>query len=124
LLAAGSNARSQLANAPDDDPHTFKEGTLSPNSLGISQLATGADHTLALLESGYGRWQPLKCGDGRKAQLSPEYMGPLTEFTPISMPLYKTYTSQGYTCYLIAAALETSYLVLNLPSRPDVVISM
>ncbi|KAG1886213.1 regulator of chromosome condensation 1/beta-lactamase-inhibitor protein II [Suillus subluteus] len=132
LLAAGSNARGQLANGSDDDSHTFKEcrfincieGILPPNTLGILQLATGANHTLALLEFDDGRRELWGCGDGRKGQLGPEYMAQLTEFTPISMPLYKYYASQGYTCCLIAAAWETSYLVLKLPSRPDVVISM
>ncbi|KAG2061433.1 RCC1/BLIP-II [Suillus hirtellus] len=132
LLAAGSNARGQLANGSDHDSHTFKEcrfmnctqGTLPRNTLGILQLATGANHTLALLEFGGGRRELWGCGDGRKGQLGPEYMGQLTEFTPISIPLYQTYASQGYTCCLIAAAWETSYLVLKSPSRSDVVISM
>lgn len=132
LLAAGSNARGQLAIGSDDDSHTFKEcrfvncieGTLPPNTLGILQLATGANHTLALLEFGDGRRELWGCGDGRRGQLGPEYMGQLAEFAPISTHLYKTYASQGYTCCLIAAAWETSYLVLKLPSRPDVVISM
>ncbi|KAG1779611.1 regulator of chromosome condensation 1/beta-lactamase-inhibitor protein II [Suillus placidus] len=132
LLAAGSNARGQLANGSDDDSHTFKEcrfrgcieGMLPLNTLRILQLATGANHTLVLLELGDGRTELWGCGDGRKGQLGPEYMEQLTEFTPISTPLYKTYASQGYTCCLIAAAWETSYLVLKLPSRPDVVISM
>ncbi|KAG2076616.1 RCC1/BLIP-II [Suillus decipiens] len=132
LLAAGSNARGQLANGSDDDSHTFKEcrfmgcieGTLPPNTLGILQLATGANHTLALLEFSDGRKELWGCGDGRKGQLGPEYTGQLTEFTQISMPLYETYASQGYTCCLIAAAWETSYLVFKSPSRPDVVISM
>ncbi|KAG2341958.1 RCC1/BLIP-II [Suillus weaverae] len=132
LLAAGSNARGQLANGSDDDSHTFKEcrfigcteGMLPPNTLGILQLATGANHTLVLLELGDGRRELWGCGDGRKGQLGPEYMEQLTEFTPISTPLYETYASQGYTCCLIAAAWETSYLVLKLPSRPDVIISM
>ncbi|KAG1813934.1 regulator of chromosome condensation 1/beta-lactamase-inhibitor protein II [Suillus subaureus] len=132
LLAAGSNARGQLANGSDDDSHTFKEcrfiscieGTLPPGALGILQLATGANHTLALLEFGDGRRELWGCGDGRKGQLGPEYVEQLSEFTPISMPLHKTYTSQGYTCCLIAVAWETSYLVLKSPSRPDVVIAM
>lgn len=132
LLAAGSNARGQLANGSDDDSHTFKEcrfiscieGTLPPGALGILQLATGANHTLALLEFGDGRMELWGCGDGRKGQLGPEYVEQLSEFTPISMPLHKTYTSQGYTCCLIAVAWETSYLVLKSPSRPDVVIAM
>ncbi|KAG1758435.1 regulator of chromosome condensation 1/beta-lactamase-inhibitor protein II [Suillus occidentalis] len=132
LLAAGSNARGQLAIGSDDDSHTFKqcrfvncmEGTLPPNALGILQLATGANHTLALLEFGDGRRGLWGCGDGRRGQLGPEYMGQLTEFTPISTQLYKNYASQGYTCCLIAAAWETSYLVLKSPSRPDVIISM
>ncbi|KAG2122565.1 regulator of chromosome condensation 1/beta-lactamase-inhibitor protein II [Suillus clintonianus] len=129
LLAAGSNARGQLANGSDDDSHTFKEcrfkeGALPPDTHGILQLATGANHTLVLMEFGDGQRELWGCGDGRKGQLGPEYMGQLTEFTPISMPLYKTYASQGYTCCLIAAAWETSYLVLKSPSRPDVVISM
>ncbi|KAG1832722.1 regulator of chromosome condensation 1/beta-lactamase-inhibitor protein II [Suillus variegatus] len=132
LLAAGSNARGQLANGSDYDSHTFKEcrfisctqGTLPHNTVGILQLATGANHTLALLEFGDGRRELWGCGDGRKGQLGPEHMGQLTEFTPISIPLYQTYASPGYTCCLIAAAWETSYLVLKSPSRSDVVISM
>lgn len=132
LLAAGSNARGQLAIGSDDDSHTFKqccfancmEGTLPPNTLGILQLATGANHTLALLEFCDGRRELWGCGDGRRGQLGPEYMGQLTEFTPIITHLYKTYASQGYACCLIAAAWETSYLVLKSPSRPDVIISM
>ncbi|KAG2039263.1 hypothetical protein BDR03DRAFT_255170 [Suillus americanus] len=51
-------------------------------------------------------------------------MGHLTEFMPISRSLYKTYASQGYTCRLIAATWETSYLASKLPSRPDMVVSM
>ncbi|KAG1747589.1 regulator of chromosome condensation 1/beta-lactamase-inhibitor protein II [Suillus lakei] len=132
LLAAGSNARGQLADGSDDDSHTFRdcrfrsctERALPPDTFGILQLATGANHTLALLEFGDGRRELWGCGDGRKGQLGPEYMGQLTEFTPISMALYKTYVSQGYTCCLIAVTWETSYLVLKSPFRPDVVISM
>ncbi|KAG0692162.1 regulator of chromosome condensation 1/beta-lactamase-inhibitor protein II [Suillus ampliporus] len=132
LLAAGSNARGQLANGSDDDSHTFKEcrfvgcteGTLPPGAHEILQLATGANHTLALLEFDGGRRELWGCGDGRNGQLGPEYTGQLTEFAPISMPLYKSYASQGYTCCLIASAWETSYIVLKSPSRPDMLISM
>ncbi|KAG2039018.1 hypothetical protein BDR03DRAFT_953396 [Suillus americanus] len=70
LLAAGSNARGQLANDSDDDSHTFKEyifiryteGTLPPNTLGILQLATGENHTIALLEFGDDRRELWMCG--------------------------------------------------------------
>lgn len=133
LLAAGSNARGQLASGSDDDSHTFQEchftgcteGALPPGAHGILQLVTGANHTLVLLEYDGGRTELWGCGDGRKGQLGPEYTGQLTEFKPITiMPLYKSRDSQGYTCCQIAASWETSYLVLKSPSQPDVLISM
>ncbi|KAG1845358.1 hypothetical protein F4604DRAFT_1595661 [Suillus subluteus] len=40
------------------------------------------------------------------------------------MPLYKTYASQGHSCCLTAAAWETSYFVLKIPSREGAVVSM
>jgi protein ATS1 len=131
LLAAGSNARGQLANGSEDDSHTFQEchftgcvrGALPPGTQGMLQLVTGANHTLVLLEYDAGIRVLWGCGDGRKGQLGPECTGQLTEFKPISMSLYN-YASQGYTCCLIAAAWETSYIVLKSPSRPDVLISM
>ncbi|KAG1907929.1 uncharacterized protein F5891DRAFT_938579, partial [Suillus fuscotomentosus] len=71
-------------------------GTLPPNTRGILQLATGANHTLALLDFDDSRRELLGCGDGRQGQLGPEHVGQLTKFTPISC--------------LIAAAWEMSYL--------------
>ena len=100
------------------------ECRLPPGTNKILQLVTGANHTLVLLEYDGGRRELWGSGDGRKGQLGPEYTGQLIEFSPISMPLNKDFASQGYTCYLIAAAWETSYLVLRSPSRPDVLISM
>lgn len=132
LLAAGSNARGQLANRSDDDSHTFQHchftgcngGALPPGTHKILQLVTGANHTLVLLEYDNGRRVLWGCGDARKGQLGPEHTGQLTEFRPISIPLRAIFGSQGYTCCHIAAAWETSYLVLKSPSRPDVLISM
>ncbi|EGN93725.1 hypothetical protein SERLA73DRAFT_97675 [Serpula lacrymans var. lacrymans S7.3] len=138
LWVAGSNARGQLSNGTFDDSHTFapclfsESASIFPSTIRrILQLTCGANHTLILLqrsdEHGLETYTELwGCGDGSKGQLGPTLgqVHSATEFRRIPMPLQDTYTPLGYTCRLIAAAWETTYLVLSSPNHPDVLISM
>ena len=135
LLAAGSNAKGQLGSRDALDRTSFIssvfEGSNSPESLDLLQIASGANHTLilcrqqaSLLANGptYALWG---CGDGSKGQLlsipSSHIFKPL-DLTKLGV------TSEGYIPTVIAACWETSFVVLTPEegphsSRPDVLIS-
>ena len=140
LLSCGSNAQGQLGNGTLDDSYAFQrcsfEGfppaNLPNGTMQIIEVATGSNHTLALLElSASGRhWREIwGCGDGRKGQLGTKYRietkGGLqgTRFRKVELDLYEA-GFEGYSVKFIAATWETSYIVLSCNDRSDIVISM
>ncbi|KAF7332612.1 RCC1/BLIP-II protein [Mycena kentingensis (nom. inval.)] len=126
LLSAGSNAHGQLSNGSTDDSHVFRpcsfEGGGFPDGWKLVDLAFGANHTLALLEDvDTGKNALWGCGDGRKGQLGPSYVA-TTVLKPLHLPLAPNLV--GHAPRLIAAAWETSYVVLSAAGKDDILISM
>ncbi|KAH7886309.1 regulator of chromosome condensation 1/beta-lactamase-inhibitor protein II [Phlebopus sp. FC_14] len=139
LLAAGSNARGQLGIGSCEDTHVFAPCTfagstsnqLPPQTHRILNLVSGANHTVLLLQRHDGSTDLWGCGDGSKGQLGHELYEssrrdtePGFVFTQLAMPLHTTCTHRGYTYRLIAAAWETTYIVLSCDTGSDVLISM
>ncbi len=134
LLSSGSNAQGQLGNGSLEDSNTFHPcvfADFSPGALpdGTSQvinIATGANHTLLLLEMNGCRRELWGCGDGRKGQLGSHYRRTVSStglFRKLE-PALEHAELGNYTVKSIAATWETSYVVLCCPGRKDVVISM
>jgi protein ATS1 len=139
LLSSGSNAHGQLANETLEDIHTFSRcsfsgfapGSLPAGTRQILHTTSGANHTLALLEcsddSGELRTELWGCGDGTAGQLGPSYLkdlqsgAPTSIFRRIDLSLEGF---QGYTCRLVSASWETTYVVLTCTGKGDVLISM
>ncbi|KIK81986.1 hypothetical protein PAXRUDRAFT_832496 [Paxillus rubicundulus Ve08.2h10] len=139
LLTAGSNAKGQLGIGSCEDAHIFtpcKFADCEPNQLPAStsrvfRVACGANHTVLLLEHLDGVVTLWGTGDGQKGQLGPEYediefplSGSQSIFRKFMMPLSASYSHLGYTYKLIAAAWDTTYIVLSCPGKSDVLISM
>lgn len=138
LLATGSNARGQLGIGSRDDAHTFTPCVfdghgpqIPPNTLRIIGLASGANHTVVLLQFQDGEVQLWGAGDGSKGQLGPECTVQTTEdsmlvFRPLTPPLSGLFQKKGlpYKCRLVAAAWETSYIVFSCPGKSDILVSM
>lgn len=141
LLTAGSNAKGQLGIGSYDDAHTFTPCQFAgcePNQLPdltsrVTHIACGANHTVLLLEHLDGSTTLWGTGDGRRGQLGPEYHreepdpAPWTVFHKLVVPplsASESYASRGYTYKHIAAAWETTYVVLARPGSSDVVLSM
>ncbi|KAJ7492034.1 regulator of chromosome condensation 1/beta-lactamase-inhibitor protein II [Mycena latifolia] len=133
LLSAGSNAHGQLSNGSLDDSHSFapcsffgcSPGTL-PKDRELIHLASGANHTLALLQLGGGATELWGCGDGRAGQLGPSFTGESTSastFTPLDLPLAH-HGLAGYLPRLVCASWETTYVVLSREGMPDVLFAM
>ncbi|KAF7347288.1 Secretion-regulating guanine nucleotide exchange factor [Mycena venus] len=133
LLSAGSNAHGQLSNTSLEDSHFFSPCSFSGCSPGILpagwellHLASGANHTLALLKSHQNANTELwGCGDGKSGQLGPSYQagGESSMFRPLDLSLERHGLS-GYLPRLVAASWETTYVVLSRGDVPDVVIAM
>ncbi|KAF8799637.1 RCC1/BLIP-II [Phlegmacium glaucopus] len=141
LLSTGSNAHGQLGNGTLDDSHIFQRCSFTnhpPNSLprgtsAVLSVVSGANHTLVLLESidqlGLKTRELWGCGDGRSGQLGKRYKedtlsgSSTTKFRKIDLSLEDSGLS-GYSCRLISASWETSYVVLSCAGKGDVVISM
>ena len=137
LLSSGSNAQGQLGNSSLDDSHTFKSSlfagksshSLPPETLRVIDVATGANHTLVLLELTENKREIWGCGDGRKGQLGLNYKRGVLEglsstvFRKIHLGLSES-GLEHYTFKFIAATWETSYIVLSCEGKPDVVLSM
>ncbi|KAB5593208.1 hypothetical protein CTheo_3371 [Ceratobasidium theobromae] len=103
LYAAGSNGRGQLGSADCDDHHTF---VLVSEGLSITKLACGANHTLALLDTG----ELWACGDATRGQLLRSESSDVFRriaFNPAS------YGLDGYTISGIAACWETTFISLT-----------
>ncbi|EMD32622.1 hypothetical protein CERSUDRAFT_161588 [Gelatoporia subvermispora B] len=137
LFSAGSNAKGQLATGDCEDAHTWTPsvfdghypGALPSHQHRITNIACGANHTLALLDSGGGGLELWGAGDGSKGQLGPSYMADARDgdSTAIFRQLdlrQDEHGLQGYTPRLSAAGWETSYIVLSSPGRSDAFISM
>jgi len=138
LLAAGSNARGQLGIGSRDDAHTFTPCVfdghgpqIPPNTLRIIGLASGANHTVVLLQFQDGDIQLWGAGDGSKGQLGPECTVETMEdsmlvFRPLTPPLSELFQKKGlsYKCRLVAAAWETTYIVFSCPGKSDILVSM
>ncbi|GBE77295.1 regulator of chromosome condensation 1/beta-lactamase-inhibitor protein II [Sparassis latifolia] len=150
LFSAGSNAQGQLATGSVADAYSFapaiflraqQAGALPPGSLGISQIACGANHTLVLIACEDSAERELwGSGDGRRGQLGPSFcaasktvqgeqtevdMGPLPVFRRLDLQLEGGARDlRGYTPRLIAAGWETSYIVLARAGQSDVLLAM
>ncbi|KAH6911164.1 regulator of chromosome condensation 1/beta-lactamase-inhibitor protein II [Coprinopsis sp. MPI-PUGE-AT-0042] len=143
LLSAGSNAQGQLGHSGDDDSYSFlpcrfldaPSGSLPPGTQRILSVATGANHTMVLLEiedlmSTIGqRREVWGCGDSRQGQLGLKYQeSSRVHGTDVFQKLDLPLESEGlgeYELASIAAGWETSYLVLHPPSpgKADVLVS-
>jgi len=136
LFAAGSNACGQLATSSLDDAHYFTPcvfedsppGVLPQNTQSILQLASGSNHSLILLRrmapGGSDKLQNelWGAGDGRKGQLGPSWRNRLSPSTSVFRPIDQA--PDDYAITGIAAAWETSYVVLSWDGRDDVLMSM
>ncbi|KAF8813987.1 RCC1/BLIP-II [Phlegmacium glaucopus] len=128
LLSTGSNAHGQLGNGTLDDSHIFQRWTSA-----VLSVVSGANHTLVLLELidqlGLKTRELWGCGDARSGQLGKRYKEDIlsgsstTKFRKIYLSLEDSGLS-GYSCRLISASWETSYVVLSCAGKGDVVISM
>lgn len=121
LSSCGSNAHGQLGNGSADDAHTFQPCLVPPGTSRVVHVATGANHTLILLENRNGRRELWGCGDGRKGQLG-KGNKQLTSFERIQLSL----ADEGlgdYTLKFVEATWETSYAVLSSEGHSDTVIS-
>ncbi|KAJ7762329.1 regulator of chromosome condensation 1/beta-lactamase-inhibitor protein II [Mycena maculata] len=135
LLSAGSNAHGQLSNGSLDDSHSFAPCSFFGSVLGVVpgggrlvHLASGANHTLALLElsdaAGNVKTELWGCGDGNSGQLGPSYTDEgMTIFRPLDLALERN-GLHGYHPRLVCTSWETTYVVLSSPEMPDVLISM
>lgn len=142
LLSSGSNAYGQLSNGSRDDSHQFHPssfygcppGLLPPQAHRIKHIASGANHTLVLLEMDdpcNGIHDELwVCGDGKAGQLGSVYEelesragSSSTIFRPIDLRLEQEGLGH-YRIKALAAAWETTYIALSCAGEGDVVISM
>jgi protein ATS1 len=134
LLASGSNGHGQLANGTIDDshlfstcvfrPHTESKTTIVPQK--ILQIASGGNHTLALVEvdSNPGtNTQLWGCGDASLGQLGPLSGGDVPVFIPIDLELQESELVDYYP-RLICASWQTTYVVLSCPGKSDRLLSM
>ncbi|KAH9926498.1 regulator of chromosome condensation 1/beta-lactamase-inhibitor protein II [Fomitopsis serialis] len=136
LFSSGSNARGQLATGDINDAHVFTPclfhgclpGQLPDGTTAITNVACGANHTLALLTR-YDSQELWGCGDGRRGQLGPSYAhgdadsGSGAVFRPLDLRL-EGLSLEMYAPRLVAASWETSYVVFSCTDRSDVLISM
>ena len=136
LLSSGSNAKGQLGNGSLNDSQCFfpcsfanyPTGTLPSETVTVLSVATGANHTLALLEKVGGKKEIWGCGDGCKGQLGFAYQqsASTTTFQKIDLSLELSGRSQ-YSFKFIGATWETSYIVLSCDGDgggQDVVLAM
>ncbi|KII94230.1 hypothetical protein PLICRDRAFT_36478 [Plicaturopsis crispa FD-325 SS-3] len=145
LLAAGSNAHGQLANGTVDDSDRFHPcsffgyipETLPTNTRRVLNLATGANHTVVLLERSDGSKETgtytelWGSGDGGRGQLGPTVAAsspgasgsPPRIFQPIQLFL-EAHGLHDYAYRMVAASWETTYIVLSSPGKNDCIISM
>ncbi|KDQ62874.1 hypothetical protein JAAARDRAFT_119797 [Jaapia argillacea MUCL 33604] len=139
LHAAGSNSQGQLASGNLEDASLFRPclfsgydtGILPPDTTKIVNIASGANHTLLLLERSDKEKHTLDlwgCGDDRKGQLGSAVADTAesssqARFRQIDLGLDRS-SLEEYTPRLIAASWETTFVVLSYPDKDDVLISM
>ncbi|KAH9479864.1 Ultraviolet-B receptor UVR8 [Psilocybe cubensis] len=129
LFSSGSNAQGQLGHGNIDDAHTLQPCTFSGSTRGslpsgtsrVLNVASGANHTLVLLERHDGCRELWGCGDGRKGQLGPGFRNSKS-FERIQLVL-EDGGLEGYTLKFVEATWETSYAVLSSAGHPDVIVS-
>ncbi|KAF5385136.1 hypothetical protein D9615_001089 [Tricholomella constricta] len=105
---------------------------MPPNTTRIINIASGANHSLLLLETCDSS---LNCetalwgsGDGSTGQLGTAYQqlikaGASAIFRPIELPLQQEGLS-GYKIKFVTASWETTYIVFSHEGKGDVLISM
>ncbi|BGP28511.1 alpha tubulin suppressor [Rhodotorula toruloides] len=118
LLCAGSNSHGQLAFAHDDDSHHFARLPTSDPQQRFSQVACGANHTLAVAYSVDGRRRLWVAGSNARGQLGPSLPAdsPALSFVPFDVAdLARSAELEDvqYDVELVAACWETSFLVLR-----------
>lgn len=141
LLSSGSNAHGQLSNGSLDDAHEFNPchfygcplGELPPQTRRVKHIASGANHTIVLLEtydkSGKVQGELWGCGDGKAGQLGTAYQQAIQDgtssaiFHPIELPWEQEHLHH-YQIKTLAAAWETTYIALSCVDAGDVVMSM
>jgi protein ATS1 len=135
LLASGSNARGQLGTNSVDDSHFFQQCSfeghppfhLPTQTTRIVDLATGANHTILLLQLSDDADRQQReiwgCGDGSKGQLGHRFGSHSSIFKKLELPLRQAGLGD-YSFKLIGATWETSFVVLSCVGKDDVVISM
>ncbi|KAF8330393.1 regulator of chromosome condensation 1/beta-lactamase-inhibitor protein II [Cantharellus anzutake] len=115
LLAAGSNAKGQLASGDAFDRPRFSpcvfEGTHFPGPAEVLQVAGGANHTLVLCRRSSD--PPTKttlwgCGDGSKGQLIS--IRSSHTFRPLDLTKLG---AKGYIATAVAACWEASFIVFT-----------
>ncbi|BGP04452.1 Secretion-regulating guanine nucleotide exchange factor [Rhodotorula toruloides] len=118
LFCAGSNSHGQLALAHDDDSHHFARLPTSDPGQRFSQVACGANHTLAIAYSLNGRRRLWAAGSNARGQLGPSRPAdsPTLSFVPLEVAdLARSAGLQDaqYDIELVAACWETSFVVLR-----------
>lgn len=129
LWSAGSNARGQLAHGDDEDAHRlepalFEIGGVEQTTLPgrITQIACGANHTLAIIESDSERliWG---VGDNSKGQLGiSQSTQEFHTFRPLNLGVQNQGKEGKETVEMVQAAWETSFTVLR-SAKEDRIIS-
>ena len=104
---------------------------MPPNTLRIVGLASGANHTVVLLQLQDGEVQLWGAGDGSKGQLGPEYAmqtkdDSMLVFRLLAPPFSELFQKEelSYKCRLVAAAWETTYMVFSCSGKSDILVSM
>lgn len=138
LVACGSNAQGQLANGTQDDslsfaPCLWSDGDtvwqIPPAGMqSVIRVASGANHTLVLLDFEFGHNQLWVCGDNSAGQLnfSASIRDEIRLLTLRYVPTISEVENESHlTIVDIAAAWQTSYLVLraNEACTSDFIIS-
>lgn len=118
LLCAGSNSHGQLALAHDNDSHRFARLPTSDPQGRVSQVACGANHTLAVLQSVNGRRQLWAAGSNARGQLGPSLSAhsPILSLVPLDvgeLARAAGFADTQHDVELVAACWETSFVVLR-----------
>lgn len=115
LLAAGSNAKGQLAISHDEDAHRFERCVFVPplpSGSIVIDVACGANHTLAIVDQRKGGPSIWRAGTSSKAQCA-SVDADSPDFVPLDLPdQYKHLTPRSVSCLW-----ETSIAVLDGPDE-------
>ncbi|KAF8596188.1 RCC1/BLIP-II [Ceratobasidium sp. AG-I] len=122
LYAAGSNAQGQLGSNHTDDQHTlfpaiFNDVETLPDGVHILGFASGANHTLVLLQcAGLGA-EVWGCGDSARGQLLSVGSTLVFRLFPLAVPERPDLVPAA-----VAASWETSFVIFT-PRDPASVLS-